>query len=32
MLTFLLRVVPDPGLRCTFKMQNFIVTVILNVL
>ncbi|KAI0019298.1 hypothetical protein F4780DRAFT_793384 [Xylariomycetidae sp. FL0641] len=26
------QVVPDPGLKCTFKMQNFLVTVVLNVL
>ncbi|KAI0167778.1 hypothetical protein BJ166DRAFT_240678 [Pestalotiopsis sp. NC0098] len=26
------QVVPDPGLKCTFKMQNFLVTVVLNVI
>lgn len=26
------RVDPDPGLKCTFKMQNFLVTTVLNVL
>ncbi|CAI6335580.1 unnamed protein product [Periconia digitata] len=26
------QVYPDPGLKCTFKMQNFIVTVVLNVI
>ncbi|KAH8664126.1 hypothetical protein BX600DRAFT_512191 [Xylariales sp. PMI_506] len=26
------QVVPDPGLKCTFKLQNFIVAVVLNVL
>ncbi|KAK9413329.1 putative G-protein coupled receptors family 1 profile domain-containing protein [Seiridium unicorne] len=26
------QVVPDPGLKCTFRMQNFVVTVVLNVL
>ncbi|KUJ21838.1 uncharacterized protein LY89DRAFT_385616 [Mollisia scopiformis] len=25
------QVVPDPGLKCTLKMQNFLVTVVLNV-
>ncbi|KAI1873517.1 hypothetical protein JX265_005139 [Neoarthrinium moseri] len=26
------QVLPDPGLKCTFRMQNFLVTVVLNVL
>ncbi|KAH8198270.1 hypothetical protein TruAng_007568 [Truncatella angustata] len=26
------QVTPDPGLKCTFRMQNFLVTVVLNVL
>lgn len=26
------QVVPDPGLKCTLKMQNFLVTVVLNVI
>ncbi|KAH7311444.1 hypothetical protein B0I35DRAFT_514219 [Stachybotrys elegans] len=26
------QVVPDPGSRCTFRMQNFLVTVVFNVL
>ncbi|KAF4631605.1 hypothetical protein G7Y89_g6523 [Cudoniella acicularis] len=26
------RVVPDPGQRCTLKLQNFLVTVVLNVM
>ncbi|KAK9422149.1 hypothetical protein SUNI508_05157 [Seiridium unicorne] len=26
------QVTPDPGLKCTFKMQNFLVTVVLNVI
>ncbi|ETS79912.1 hypothetical protein PFICI_07441 [Pestalotiopsis fici W106-1] len=26
------QVVPDPGLKCTFKMQNFLVAVVLNVI
>ncbi|KAI0478651.1 hypothetical protein GGR56DRAFT_332227 [Xylariaceae sp. FL0804] len=26
------QVVPDPGLKCTFKLQNFLVSVVLNVI
>ncbi|KAH6649021.1 hypothetical protein BKA67DRAFT_379552 [Truncatella angustata] len=26
------QVTPDPGLKCTFKMQNFLVSVVLNVI
>ncbi|KAH8900345.1 hypothetical protein GQ53DRAFT_613908, partial [Thozetella sp. PMI_491] len=26
------QVVPDPGVKCTFKLQNFLVTVVLNVI
>ncbi|KAI0156869.1 hypothetical protein GGR57DRAFT_501257 [Xylariaceae sp. FL1272] len=26
------QVVPNPGLRCTFRLQNFLVTVVLNVM